>query len=218
MSRYGAISLGVLVLLLTGCSSLTGTQASKLYPQRYTLPAVAAESSSSSPQLPIVLAVAPVAAPRWLNSPGMVYRLAYDMQSRLAAYSRSRWAGPPASMVGQTSKDALADSGLFKAVTDAGAGVADIVLRISLTDFEQVFTSRQQSVGVLDARVTLLHAKSDEVLAQHAFHYRVPAPSADAAGGIQALGKANSQFAAGMLRWLQQALSQCSSACLRAAP
>lgn len=218
MNKYWAISLAILLLLISGCSSITGTQAGKLYPQRYTLPASGAEALSSSPQWPIVLALAPVSAAGWLNSPGMVYRLAYDTQNRLATYSRSRWAGPPASMLGQTLKDTLADSGLFKAVTGAGNGTADIVLRISLTDFEQVFPSRQHSVGVLDARATLRHSETDQVLAQHAFHYRVPAPSPDAAGGVQALGEANNQLAADMVGWLQQTLAQCAPACVNAAP
>lgn len=212
MSKYGRILLSILMLTLSGCG-LTGTQRGELYPQRYTLSAPASPVSSPSPELPVVLGIASVSAPNWLNSAGMIYRLEYDTTGRLATYSRSRWAGPPAAMLQRVLENTLADSGHFKAVTDDGDSAASVVLRVSLTDFEQVFTSRQHSVGVLNARATLLQSGTESVLAQHAFHYQIPASSADAGGGVQALDKASSRFSVALDQWLQDTLRKCRPAC-----
>lgn len=218
MNQYRLIILGLLALTLVGCSVLPGSHSAQADSQRYTLSARESAAPVSSPHFPVVLGIASVSVPEWLNSPRMVYRLEYKTQGGLATYSESRWAAPPAAMVGQTLEDTLADSDIFKAVTDAGVSATDIVLQVSLTNFEQVFVSRQRSFGLVHARATLLQAGSDTVLAQREFHYRVPSPSADAAGGVQALGKASNQLTATISQWLQHTLTQCRPTCLRPEP
>lgn len=215
MSTYWLVAGLAMVVVLSACSIVSGGNANQAHPQRYTLPASnPAAQGQPSRHFPVVLQIAGVDAPAWLSSPRMIYQLDYQKQGQLAAYTQSRWAASPPAMLSQKLQDALADSGAFKAVTGAGDIAADIVLQVDLTDFSQRFVTPKRSYGVLDARATLVAPGTDHVLAQRNFHYQMPAPSANAAGGVIALGNASSRFAAAIGHWMQHTLSQCAPGCL----
>ncbi|HET7307017.1 MAG TPA: ABC-type transport auxiliary lipoprotein family protein [Gammaproteobacteria bacterium] len=193
-------------LLLGGCISTS----KPVQIEHYTITAAQASAqtapatSQTAAHKP-VLRIAGIEAPHWLDSASMYYRLAYQNSAKVAAYSRSDWVSPPPVQILSLLEDVLAASGNYKAVLGpSDISNADVTLRIELGDFEQVFTSQNQSAGVLDATVTVVDNRAGKIAAQRHFHIEKPAPSADAAGGVKALGEASQAFATEVRDWLGQ--------------
>jgi cholesterol transport system auxiliary component len=92
-------------------------------------------------------------------------------------------------------------------VTGSGSDTADLELKVRLVNFVQRFMSRNHSFGVLDARISLANVKSGDILAQKNFHYEVTAPTADAQGGVQALGVASGKLTGQVKQWVQDVLA-----------
>lgn len=205
-------------LLLAGCS-LPGSGAST-FPMRYTLDAAAPNTrpatsgAAPSPRQPrYTLDLRPVSAPNWLDSRRMLYRLDYVDRARLSAYTRSAWADRPAALIGQRLGKVLSASGLFKAVLADSAGQADLVLQVSLADVSQRFASPRDSQGHITAQGTLLRAADGQVIAQQHFDSAAPAPSANAAGGVEALASADTRLNRAIQRWLMATLATCDRSC-----
>lgn len=131
-----------------------------------------------------------VAAPSWLATSAIHYRLLYAGAERRLAYTESRWAAPPAELV---------ERALNRQPSTATAGCR---LRLDVDEWIQAFDSPQRSRVVIELRATLLPARGDAVLARKAFAAEQAAPSADARGGVEA-GAAALRTAAGEIgRWL----------------
>lgn len=187
------------LLALGGCGAASRQN---LVPRHYTLggsaPAATQPSSHSSGA---TLRVARIEMPAWLQGTGLYYRLAYRHDNAIATYANSDWAAPPADMLEQRLRNALADRGWQAVVGPGSTTHADFTLHVKLDDFSQVFTSPSESFGVLDAAVTVVGA-NDAVIAQRHFRFRVAAPAADAAGGVKALDAASRNFARQLRDWL----------------
>lgn len=197
---------------LTGCSVLGGGGDS--YPTRYTLDAGSSDvAGTSATPSGYTLDLRPVSAPDWLGSKRMLYRLDYADNAQLAAYTRSSWADTPARLVGDNLGDALSSSGLFSAVLGDASGRADLVLQVELSDFSQHFSSSTNSRGRISATATLLRADNGQVIAQKLFESTAPAASANAAGGVDALTKADTRLDQDIRGWLTNTLADCSAAC-----
>ncbi|HKT97354.1 MAG TPA: ABC-type transport auxiliary lipoprotein family protein [Paraburkholderia sp.] len=155
----------------------------------------AARAVSTSSSLP-PLKVLEVSAPATLDHDGILYRLNGDSQ-RLGRYADSRWTMPPARLLTQRLRTALAS----RATVLSGADVVQApMLKVELTEFEQVFDTRTQSAGVLAARATLM--QGGKVIAQRSFVARAPASTPDAAGGVAALRAASDDFAGQIGVWV----------------
>lgn len=141
---------------------------------------------------PLPLAVE-VRAPVWLDGLAIDYRLAYVDASRLREYARSRWAGPPTQLLQQRLAGQL---GLLP----AGQGRAACVLRFDLGEFSQVFATPDSSRGVLQGRAQWLD-RGRSIIAEREIDIAVPAPTADAAGGVAALTAAVGQLTASLQAW-----------------
>ena len=74
------------------------------------------------------------------------------------------------------------------------------VLKVDLSEFEQVFDSQSQSHAAVTARATL--TQNGKVIGQRTFIARAPSSSADAAGGAQALAAASDDLVAQIGAWL----------------
>ena len=131
-----------------------------------------------------------VAAPSWLASSAIHYRLLYAEPERRRAYAESRWAAPPAELV---------ERALNRQPTAQAAGCR---LRLDIDEWVQAFDGPQRSRVVLELRATLLPARGDGVLARKAFAAARTAPSPDARGGVQAGAEALREAAGGIGRWL----------------
>ena len=190
-------------LLLSGCvhSGATTTV------HRYDLgaaPSAVVDDRSAQHDTGKVLGMAQISAPRWLAGTAMYYRLAYRDDNRLAAYAYSKWTAPPAVLLAGIIRDTLATQGGWRAVVKAeSAAAAAVTLHLRLTQFSQVFTQPQHSVGIVEMSATLAADHAERVVAQQRFRVQVAAPTADAEGGVQALGTASRELAARLQHWVQ---------------
>lgn len=170
----------------------------------YTLPAAAPTTSPPPAQrAAAVLRVDPIAAPAWLDTRNMYYRLDYHNAAEVLAYSESRWQAPPPEMLRGILVEHLAGSGDWKAVLGSNdSAQANYALHLRLLAFEQDFSSPQASAGVLRIRASLVDLKNDAVRAQKTFDYHVPASAANAQAGAAALAHAGDVLAQQLQRWL----------------
>lgn len=186
----------LMAMLLTACALPERAPA----PLRYDFgpPAMVPSAATSSAPRP-VLALRVQASPA-LDSPAMLYRLGYADAQQLRAYSQSRWAMVPAELVQQRLRE-----GLGRQFVLPPGDVAPRLLLIELDEFSQLFSSPEQSAGLLRLRATLLQrtAGGEQLLAQRELQLQQPAASADAAGGVRALGAATDAAVTELVQWLQ---------------
>lgn len=192
---------------LAACSALPDK------PVRQTMydfgPIPAGEAPPAATRAPLLLPEVEVTG--ILESPSLLYRLAYEDAHQLRAYAFARWSAPPAQLVRQRLQDVL---GRERAVLDNAAaaalarrgGTPPPVLRVQLEEFSHVFDSPSESRGVLRLRCTLLEntAGGERLVAQRSFLLQRPSPSADPAGGVRALTAAADAAAQEIGAWLRQ--------------
>jgi cholesterol transport system auxiliary component len=158
-----------------------------------------------------------VLAPAWLDTPAMLYRLAYADESQVHAYAQSQWVAPPARLVEQAMRRVGTVHGELSCggstTREAAPAAAATRVAVDLEEFSQVFDAPQASRVVLRARARLLAARTHAVLAQRDFDLRSAAPSADAPGAVHGLQDLTNLFAASVTTWAAaQALPPCESA------
>lgn len=136
-----------------------------------------------------------VFAPSWLETPAMQYRLAYAEASRRSSFTESRWAAPPPELIQQVLRRSLSAG-------DAGAVAGNCRLVVDVDEFIQRFDSPQSSAAVVELRVALLGPRGEAPLARRSFSVLRPAPTADARGGVAALGNATADAAVAIRGWL----------------
>lgn len=197
------------VLIVTCCALVGACSLSppKTWKNNYALrplPAPAEHGHHKASPVPVTLRVAAVDAPNWLASRDMYYQLNYSNRNTISAYSESRWLAPPPVMVQRLLLEGLSDAGDWEAVIGANDNArADYVLRIHLLQFQQIFSTRQKSFGLLMARGTLIDARHDAVRAQRTFRFEVRAATADTDGGARALSEASHDLVAAVRQWLR---------------
>ena len=87
------------------------------------------------------------------------------------------------------------------AVVSPGDGArTDLVLRVDLDEFTQVFDTTDRSRGVLRASARLL--KGRDVLATRVFTIELPAASPNAEGGARALASASDALGNQLADWI----------------
>ncbi|MEK6384013.1 MAG: ABC-type transport auxiliary lipoprotein family protein [Paraburkholderia tropica] len=203
MSRQATPSRSLLRLCCAALAALAiGTLAAcagnpaALSDIRYDLgPQEAPPAPPAPPTLP-PLKVLEVSAPATLDHDGIVYRIGGDSQ-RSARYASSHWTMSPARLLTQRLRTSLATRVTVLSGADA---VQAPMLKVELTEFEQVFDTASESSGVLAARATLM--QGGKVIAQRSFLARAPASTPDAAGGAAALRTASDDFASQIGAWL----------------
>jgi cholesterol transport system auxiliary component len=159
-------------------------------------PPAAGATANALPTPPVkVLAVA---APRSLETDAFAYRLSYVDAQRTGSYSDSHWTMPPAQLLTQRLRNALAARGPILSGADPVRAVP--LLEVELTSFEQVFDAPEQSHGLVSVRATL--TQQGRVVGQRSFAASAPAPSADASGGARALAAASDDVIAQLSAWL----------------
>ena len=206
-----AACAGLALLLLAGCGALPDK------PARATLydfgPGPAAPAAAASPAAAALptLALAEIESNTRLDGTQILYRLGYADANELRPYGQSRWSLPPAQLLRQRLRDALAERrtvlGPEEAATIARAeGKVPDTLRISLDEFSHYFDSASSSVGLVRMRATLIRGTTggDRVLGQRSFTVRRPAPSANAPGGVKALAAATDAALAEVVQWVDQ--------------
>lgn len=190
--RRAALLLAACIALLSGCA---GTPQR---PAHYDLGPLPPAAQQTLPALP-PLAIAAVAAPPWLDSNRMFYRLNYDQPQQPLPYAAARWTMPPAQLLLQRIKARISASG--GAPLNASEGALNVpVLRLEADDFSQIFDSQNASRGHVSLRATVYRGRT--LLAHRAFARDAAAPSADAPGGASALAAASDAVTADLIAWL----------------
>lgn len=136
-----------------------------------------------------------VRAPSWLTTSAMQYRLAYADPQRRLAYGESRWVAPPAEML------ALALDRALLAPGNDGSGCR---LRVQLDEFVQVFDTPARSRVLISARASLLPQRGETPVAGWDVAVALPAPSADAQGGVAATREAVHGLAGKLADWIAE--------------
>ena len=134
-----------------------------------------------------------VRAPSWLSSTNMSYRLSYVDGSRRQVYAESRWVATPAELLETGLRRRL----LMRVATETGCR-----LRIDLDEFIQTFDAPKQSRVLLEARLSLLPARSDVAIARQALSLSQPSATPDARGGVAAFAVAVQTLAHETAAWL----------------
>jgi cholesterol transport system auxiliary component len=199
------------LLLVAGCGALPDK------PARSTLydfgpgPVTAASAPAAAPSLPPI-ALADFDATSRLDGSQMLYRLGYADANEVRPYGQSRWSQPPAQLLRQRVREALAVDRTVLGPEESAAiartqGRVPDMLRVSLEEFSHFFESPDKSFGLVRVNATLIrnNAGGDRVLAQRSFTGQRPAPSNDASGGVKALAAASDAVVADLVAWVGQA-------------
>jgi cholesterol transport system auxiliary component len=181
------------VAALAGCAS----QPDAMPNARFDLGAPPVASSDNAQPMPPVKVLA-VSAPRNLETDAFGYRLSYVDAQRTGTYSTSHWTMPPAQLLTQRLREALAARGPILSGADPVRAVP--LLEVELTSFEQVFDAPAQSHGLVTVRATL--TQDGRVVGQRSFAANAPAPTGDASGGARALAAASDDVIAQLSAWL----------------
>ena len=141
-----------------------------------------------------------VAAPFWLDTPAIVYRLNREA-GRQQTYANSRWVASPAALLTQLLRERLAQAGTGGVVSSADGVRADYTLHVELEDFAQVFEQADASHGVVMARASLVNAAQRTLVAQKDFSFEHAAATPDAEGGVRALTEAGNDLINAIVAW-----------------
>ena len=192
------LSSVAVALTLGACGSLPLPD-KPVRPDVYDFGPISSQRANTPTGVPIALAQ--FEASRALDSTRMVYRLAYNDAQVPHPYAHARWSMPPAQLLYQRVRSVLAET---HPIVFVGEGYARIELRVELDEFSQVFDSTSQSHGLVRAHVTALAPtnRGDRLMGQRSFAVQVPAPTADAPGGVKALTQASEQISRDIAQWV----------------
>ena len=199
-------------MLVVATLSACGTPPQRLAVYDFGPGATAAPQASNrmAPLPPLLLAE--VEAASALDGSAVLYRLLYADAQQLRPYAQARWSMPPAQLLRQRLRELLGQRRSVLAPADAVAP-GTLSLRLELEEFSQLFSSSHSSSALLRVRATVSRSGSPpKPLGQTSLVVQVPASSADAQGGVQALAQGSDALAAQIDAWLQQVASSESTA------
>ena len=127
----------------------------------------------------------------------MIYRLDYVNNQQVRYYTQSSWASSPTRLFKHRLDAYLMSIGNRAAST---LETDSFNLQIIFEDFSQHFSDERTSMGRVAIRAILF--KGQELIAQQRFLAEIPADTADAAGGSQALSKGVDRIIANMMNWI----------------
>lgn len=159
-----------------------------------------ATGKEDHPRLQRDLVVAAVSAPAWMDNSGIYYRLGYQDAARPQAYAQSRWVMPPAALLGQRLRAAIARASKAAVFTPADGVRVDYTLRLELDEFSQIFDAADRSRGLVRLRASLIRNRS--MVAQQSFNIEQAAATPNAEGGVRALIAASDTAADSLIDWL----------------
>lgn len=196
MSMQRMAALVAVVLIVAGCSVVPKPHAPEAIYDFGPLPVVAGVAGAA--RLDKSLTVHDAQASSWLDVPGMHYRLAQSSPAQPRSFANSRWVMSPAALFTQRLRSRLADvsRGVY---LPADSVRSDLVLRLELEEFVQVFDSATASRGQVRVRVSLASGRDAPV--QRTFSVERPAATADADGGAKALIAASDEAIRQIVEW-----------------
>ncbi len=152
------------------------------------------------------LLISEAKSPIWLNSQAIQYRLAYLDPTQLYTYANSRWAAAPATLLTHHIRNSISAVTNDKVISTSDGTQTDFTLRLELEEFSQVFDTVDTSHVIIKLRASLVHRSSRSLRAQRNFKIEQAAPTANAAGAVQALTKSGNQLTENLIAWLVEEL------------
>jgi cholesterol transport system auxiliary component len=120
-------------------------------------------------------------------------------------YAYSRWNDAPVKLLQTLFQINIEKSNLFKAIIpSASVSKADLLLESSLLDFSHHINDDGASEGVIRVRFYLIDNTIKTVIATKQFVSRVPAPTKNARGAVEALNTAATFVARDLVTWLAE--------------
>jgi cholesterol transport system auxiliary component len=192
------------LLLLAAVAALGGCAGtSNAPPAEYDF-GIGGATFEEPPRLRREITVAEATAPGWLDSPAIIYRLAYRDAAQPRAYAESRWVAPPPALFTVQLRQRLAATTRSGVLAPSDGVRTTTMLRVELQEFSQVFDSPERSRAVV--RVHAVLVSGGRLVAQTSFSVDRPAPSPDAAGGARALALAADAAIDRLIGWTADAL------------
>jgi cholesterol transport system auxiliary component len=153
------------------------------------------------PLATVTLQVSELTAAPGLAATGIAYRLAYLDPYRPEFYRDSRWVAPPAVLLTERLRQAVA-----AAAAAATPTAVPRILSVELEEFSQVFSSATEARVQVRVRATLRSALQPSLGAaserRRVFEVTLPSPSPDAAGAVRGLSQASDQLLEQVLAWV----------------
>jgi cholesterol transport system auxiliary component len=162
--------------------------------------------SNQRQQLMTSLLIAEAKSPVWLNSNAIQYRLAYREPTQLYSYANSRWAAAPATLLTHHIRNSIATATNNRILSTSDNVRADFILHLELEEFSQIFDAIDKSHVIIRLRASLINRSSRLLKAQHSFNIKLAAPTANAAGAVQALTESSEKLTGDLITWLAEEL------------
>lgn len=195
MSRRSlAFQLLLLMMTLSGCTLLPEQPPP---PMHHDFGPLSQSQHELVAAAPVGLRLASVQAPIWLDTTEIHYRLLHDDPTRLRAYAQNRWIAPPAALLEQRWREALARFGP-NIRTD---GTPIYQLDIVVDRFEQVFDSTHSAYAVIGLRAVLMRSNHTGPVVERHFTVR-RACDPQVQGAINALAMLADSTLEDVLRWV----------------
>ncbi|MEE8287841.1 MAG: ABC-type transport auxiliary lipoprotein family protein [Nitrosomonadaceae bacterium] len=165
------------------------------------------DTSSQQRQLWTSLLIAEATSPVWLDSQAIQYRLAYRDPTQLYNYANNRWAASPATLLTHRIRNRIAAVTNDKVISTSDSARTDFRLHLELEEFSQVFDAVDKSHVVIRLRASLVRRSSRSLQAQRNFSIKQAAPTANAAGAVQALTESSDKLTEDLIDWLAEELA-----------
>lgn len=133
-----------------------------------------------------------------LNSPNMIYRYTNVLLNEPRAYANARWAQLPSEMIRFRAQQYLGAKYPVTLTSELGSRNSWVV-RLTVEDFSQHFTSDQESVGVVQVRATLMHG--GRFIEQRLFRTQVSS-APNAPGAAAAISAATDDVLSELCTWI----------------
>ncbi len=188
-SIFYSLLIGALPLIFSGCSQKTL--------HLYTL-----NSASVAPRVAPQFETLRVDYPQGIEN-GMSDRI-YFRRNDLSQsyYSQSQWSHTLNRILMANFLETLQRSGIARHVIDyASQADADYELESTIYRFEQIVKDKH-SYAEISIALRLLRSDTKKLIAQKTFTARVPCPTTDARGFVEAANEAMKRLGSDMVRWL----------------
>lgn len=182
----------IALFMLWGCSTPSINEYTLLTPQTV--------HSEKTPLSTKSLSVALSKSVASLSGKNIIYLHKID---ETGAYLYSRWSDTPSVMIQRSLLTALYEHALFTSLSPSSSiAKVDWVLESDLDAFTHRI-SNDRSDGYIDITYRLIDTQSKRPIASKRFVISSPAPSKDAAGGVDALKKSESELNRQCIEWLK---------------
>ncbi len=195
------------VALIAAAVVMAGCSATAPAITEYTiLPAHPPSAASGTPLSPHPLRIAPIRALPSLHSSELLY---LREGGETGSYLYTRWSDKPAALIERSLTLALEGANLFAALLpSASSAHTPYLLESELGAFYHRFGREGRSEGVIDITFRLVDSRTRTPVGSKRFRLAVPAATADARGGVNALAEGTNRLSLECAAWLSQLIKE----------